>query len=66
MRLKRVIVCLAVVISVLLFADSTVLFAAEEVMYTTGRANVRAGKGTDYKILATLDNRGQRGWLAAD
>ena len=47
MSLKRVIVCLAVVISVLLFADSTVLFAAEEVMYTTGRANVRAGKGTD-------------------
>lgn len=74
MRLKRVIVCLAVVISVLLFADSTVLFAAEEVMYTTGRANVRAGKGTDYKILATLDKGSSvkiiedsgDGWLLID
>lgn len=74
MRLKRVIVCLAVVISVLLFVDSTVLFAAEEVMYTTGRANVRAGKGTDYKILVTLDKStsvkiiedSNDGWLLVD
>jgi|GEM_PF-1729520 len=74
MRLKRVIICLAVVISVILFADSTVFLAAEELMYTTGRANVRAGKGTDYKILATLDKGsevkiiedGEDGWLLID
>lgn len=74
MRIRRVIVCLAVVISVILFANSTVLFAAEEAMYTTGRSNVRAGKGTDYKILVTLDKGTQvkivedsgDGWLLID
>ncbi len=74
MKMKRVIICLAVVISVLLFADSTVLLAAENVMYTTGRSNVRQGKGTDYKILVTLDKGsavkiiedGGDGWLLID
>ena len=74
MRMKRVIVCLAIAVSVILFANSTVLFAADEVMYTTGRSNVRKGKGTDYKILTTLDkgsevkvieNSGD-GWLLID